>query len=243
MMCILLLLGQWQYISKEFWKENIIKLMFTAVIPIAIITNITKFIIKINSANQMLMSIALLMIATILLIKIKNIKQLLKACGSVLVGMAIFTIFELFTLCICKYTLKIDIMTSNLNPLNNFLIVMPERVLQYGILLFIYFKKNALVQINLLKTINQNKTLKNSIIINTIIEIIVMWLIFKFILIDNILKPLSFQAQEIIILLGLSLLIYLLISNWIHIIIIYPDEIYKYKKLKEEINYEKENDD
>jgi hypothetical protein len=241
-MCILLLLRQWQYISKEFWKENLIKVMLTAVIPIAIITNISKFIITINASNQMLMSIILFIAAIILLVKINNLKQFFQICGFTIMGTALFILAELFTLFICKYGLNIDIMTCNTNPFYNFIIVIPERIIEYGVLLFVYFKKNSLVQINISEIINQNKLLKHIIIIFTAIPIFLMWIMLKFVFIDNMLKALNFDGQLFVVIFGFSMIILLLLSTWIYIICIYPDEKYKYKKLKEEINYEKEHD-
>jgi hypothetical protein len=238
-MIMLVVLRQWQFLSKEFWKINFIKIMITSVLPIAIITNITKFIVKIDSGTQLLMSTILFIITISILINIKTIKQFFKTCGFIIISIALFILSELITAFICKYGLKIDIVSINLNPYLIFSIAIPERIIQYGCILFIFIKKNSLVQINLLNMIKQNILLRNIIVLFTTIDIIMIIIMLKYVFIENILYVLTFNQQLVIIIMGFSMIILFMLSMWIYIICIFPFEKYKQNQIKEEFFYEK----
>lgn len=242
-MCILIVLRQWQFLSKFFWQQNMIRVMIISVIPIAIITNILKFVIKIDDGSQLLISTTLFIIAVSILINVKTIKQFLKVCGFSLIGIALFILTELITAFILKYGLKIDMAHIPLDPLLIFLVAIPERILQYGVLLYIYIRQNSLIQINIINMIKQNKLLQSIIILFTTIDIFITILMLKYIFIENILHSLSLEQQMFIIIIGFSMIILSMLSMWIYVISIFPLEKYKQNKLREELHYEKSKHD
>lgn len=242
-MLVLFLLGRWELWSKEFVKENIKKIMFISVLPIAIITNLLKFLTPISDNIQLIISITVFAITIICLLQINKKREYIKIFGFVILALAIFMTTELITIFIATYGLKINILIFNKNPFFNFLIVIPERIMQYGFLLYIFLKKNSIMQINVSKIIIQNKLLRNMTILFTTIDMLIMGLMLEFIFFKNILSNLTFNQQLFIIIIGFTLIILLLLSVWIYAICIFPFEKYKQYTLKEEIEYEKTNDD
>lgn len=233
---ILILLGRYDYLDKDRWKDNVPKILLISVFPIAIISNINLEIIKISANMNLLINIVLFTIAISILHlhKIKNIKQILKVLLITMVGLMLFMLSEIITIVIVTYGLHASIESFNQSAILNFILFIPERLIQYGFLLYVIIKKNSLKQVIVSKLIIRNKPLKIIVIFLTMLDIGILCFSLKYLILNSVISFLQIKYQLFIIIVILSLVIINILTIWLIAICIYPKEKYLQQEKKEE---------
>lgn len=224
----LILLGRYDYISKENWKRNFFKVMTMSVIPLSLTFNILKYYLS-NDNVLVIINILLLSISISILYNIKNRKEYFKILMFSSLGFLIFMITQLITVFMVMYILKISSNSFNQSAIINFIIVLPERVLQYLMLSLIFLKQNGLTKVNLSKIILENSVLRFFTILFTVGDIVILMWMAKYIVYDKILDKIPLDGQ-IAISVGIMILVIIsLLSIWVIPMCIYPVEKYKQK--------------
>lgn len=228
-MIVLILLGRYDYISKEIWKCNLFKVMIVSVIPLSIIFNLLKYCLPNHSNILVVINILLLSISISILYRIKNKKEYFKVLMFTALGFLIFMITQLITIFMVMYILKMSPNSFNQSAIINFIIVLPERVLQYLMLSLIFLKQNGLTKVNLSKIILENSVLRFFTILFTVGDIAILMWMAKYIVFDKILEQIPLDGQ-IAISVGIMILVIIsLLSIWVIPMCIYPVEKYKQK--------------
>lgn len=237
---ILLLLGRYDFFAKEKYKKSFIKVMSVTTIPMAVVSNLMKMFIK-DENIILLVCIILFSLLISVLHKITSLKQYPKVLLYTFIAYVIFMITELITVFIAIYTLGLTPSDFNHSAIQNFVIAVPERLMQYGFLIFVFLKKNGASQVNISNIIEENKTLKKAILAITTVTFTILIAMVKLFVFDNILASLETKYQIFIIITTFSLAILIMLTIWILVICIYPSEKYKLKYTKENL-YEEEYD-
>ena len=159
-MLILFLLGRSDYFNKRKFKKNMPKIIIFSVLPIAIISNVILLQFNIPDGINLLINFILYSISAIILNKPKKVKQYIMTIVLSCSGILIFMIIEMITVIIITYGFHMSISQFNKSPFINFIAVIPERIIEYGFLTFIFIKVNSLKpNINVFKLIFKNKFL------------------------------------------------------------------------------------
>lgn len=228
-MIVLILLGRYDYISKEIWKRNLFKIIIVSAIPLSIIFNLLKYSFPNHSNILVVINILLLSISISILYGIKNKKEYFKILMFTALGFLIFMVTQLITIFIVMYILKMSPNSFNQSAIINFIIVLPERVLQYLMLSLIFLKQNGLTKVNLSKIILENSVLRFFTILFTVGDIVILMWMAKYIVYDKILDKIPLDGQ-IAMSVGIMILVIIsLLSIWVIPMCIYPVEKYKQK--------------
>jgi hypothetical protein len=231
------LLGKNRFWSKEHWKENLIKIMFFSVIPLAFIAGIIDYF-EINEFVKLLLGSSLTGLSLILICGVKNKKDFGKIIAFGVTAFIIFLVVDLINGIIIIFGAKVDISEFNTSPYLNFFIGMPERIGEYVYLTYKFITKNNLSQIEFNELITQNKQLRYILIGFSTISLIMLAVIIKFIFLSNILEPLRTRDELFITILCLSSVIFIMTVPWLIAMNIYSNEKYLKKHGKEESYYE-----
>lgn len=231
---ILILLGRWDFLEnldKIKLRGNLFKIMIISAIPMAIISDTIKYL-KVDDTISLFTGIILTSISIIILTEEKKIKIMFKILLITFLGFVIFCMTELFTLFISRYGLHINLDYINSYPMINFIMLIPERILQYGFLFIIYLKANSLSKINLFELIFKNRVIRNLTIIMTCVDMAILCWALKYLVFLNILKdtPVMFQLFNMVIVLSVAFINIMVI--WIASVYINSTEKYiqKYHK-------------
>jgi hypothetical protein len=230
-MLILILLGKYKYLSKENWKENLLKIMIISVIPMAIFSNFIIYLGTTLNSNfiegiKPIIGVTLTGLTIVGICGIKTKKELGKILLFTLVAFVLFFASEMITFMIVILGLHSDISKLNLTPFLNFVMFIPERLFQYGFLTYVVIKKNSLTQISLAKLVFKNKLLKNILIVVALGDLIIIFLFFRYIFVTNTLSILGFEGELFLVVTGLSLIIINVFALLLIAVSIYQKEKY-----------------
>ncbi|WP_297419006.1 hypothetical protein [Clostridium sp.] len=238
---ILILLKRFDCFEKENFFKSMIEIFLKFVIPIGIISNVMLLIFKISANINLLISMVTISISILILNldiikKSKNKKfAIIKIILFSILGMIIFTLTEIITLIICKYGFHTSIDDIiNKTVLLNFVITIPERIIQYGIVSFFIIKSNSLYpKLKMIDVVLKNRLLLCVSSMLLIIDIIIISLTYKYLFIMNVLKTIAISYQLFIIISILSLVLINMLTILLIAICIYPKEKYLQEFRKE----------
>lgn len=169
----LVLLGRFDLLDWRRWRRNI-KLLAIPIIPVALTINILRYIIlvpkPIMSISTLIMLILLITYITNKTDKIGKTK-IYQVVLFTLVGAFIIAIIETLYIPFYLYLTNLKMSEINLNIKYNFIISIPLRIFQLGILIYIICSKTYKIKFNQFLYIFKNKL---SIILTFIILIIII---------------------------------------------------------------------
>lgn len=216
----LILLGRYDYIDSFTIKKSIKKVFFIAVLPLAIISNYMLLEISLNLYFRSGINILILAMLVFILTRDKFRKVV---CCSV-ISYGIVLVIELLGMLILTNVFKFNLVTLNTNPWTNFVMTLPGRLVEFGIIYMIYLKKNAFISIKALKIWKENKMVRNFVIVSTFINIIMALFIYNNFVIKRYVEALTGEAQFYIVMLIFILFVLNIICPYILIFIIYTSE-------------------
>jgi hypothetical protein len=156
---------------------------------------------------------------------------------------------ELATMLFAKFVLGIDLEDYvNKSALNNIIITLPERIIQYGFLFSILYKKNSILNelkyIEILRRskqiINKNKMVSKILFVTRIIIIASFLIIARLIVYQHIMLSMPLKYQLIIILFLLIPLSIPVLTTAIAVSIL-KDQMYNEQFGKEVNHYDKQD--
>lgn len=231
---ILILLGRYDYLDKENWKQNIVKILLISVIPMAGFLNVCQYTymtLNVTWVGSLKDVLGIIIMAIAIKILCKDIK-ISKVLGMTLIAFVIFAVIQISLLSIIVYGLRTGISYFNQSPFLNFIITIPERLVQYGIIGFVIIKKNSLSpNVNLLKHMLKNKILKRILFVSSMVYLTMLIWIGKNFFVSGMLLPLDETAQVFIIIITLITVVGVPIAIWLITISIYQQEDYLRKKI------------
>lgn len=212
---IILLTGNYKFIS----KRNLIKTFFLGVLPIAIISNITIYIIEIPFLIRIPINIIMFCVAGMFLLKDEAKDKIV-----------IVTILCFCTMMLLEYILAIFYSEKsssssyyiNKNALSNFLITSPIRVAEYIIIYMLYIKSHY-KEFNILKSIEENRPLKRCLTFFMVVYMSIYLYIGKKIIIDDMLSLIPEDERMLVITFIIILLISSIAFPWLTLLNVYPN--------------------
>ncbi|MEF9952930.1 MAG: hypothetical protein RR840_02200 [Clostridium sp.] len=177
-------------------KGNILKILVKITLPIALIWGIISHTNDMNPFIKLFIGITLFTIIIYLNNQDRNIKDI---CFCVLTSVSILLILRLIGLIIAVYILRQDVLSStSCSGLNGYLL-MPERIMEFGILYIVYLSHNTDKTYNLVNTLKNNSHLRNTIKVIIIINIIISTVVLKYFIYGKQMLFISRDTQFMVI--------------------------------------------
>lgn len=226
---ILIIMERYDYVDKYNFKESFKKIMLIVVIPYALLSSFTLHVLDLSLYIRVGINIGLISLLVTILLWSKSIFKIIIAS---MIGLAIIIFVELLTGLIINYGFNINGSALNVSPWSNFVLTLPVRVIQFGLIYMLYLKKNAIVSINLYSIWRENPSFRKLLFVCTLINIVIGLFMYNKFTLNAYLEVLPIDVQLFIVIALFILIIINTIIPWVTIISIYPGEKYK-KSYKE----------
>lgn len=216
MLLILIDLKEDGLLSSHRWRKNIKRIMLVAVLPIAIASNAMMFIgstLHIQETADSVRNLVVLLMVIISTFQLQVGKTKKRTVFYAIIKVyVLMMVMELGTMFFAKYILNIDLQNYlNKSAINNFVITLPIRIIQYMIIFAIIYKKNSILNemkyFEILKKskelTNKNKLVSKILFYTRIVIIISFMLIARLIMYQQVFlaMPLGYQLMIITFLL------------------------------------------
>ncbi|KMT22915.1 hypothetical protein [Clostridium cylindrosporum] len=226
-------IGRYDLLDRYSIRKNLIKIMIVVVVPCVVIFSTNIFVLKLDMHLRVITNVTIFSILMLILLKSKDVKKV--TSFSLMVFVLIF-IQDIITFLIVVYLLKIDVSTLDFYPGVNFLITLPERIIQYGIVYFLYLKKNALVSVDVARLWRDNQFYRSSILIPASVNLIILIILYNYFVVKRSLVLLAENLQLMIVVIVLALVALNIMIPWITLMSVFPKEKYKHRiKESEEV--------
>lgn len=211
----LILLKRFDLLDIRVWRRNL-KWFAISVIPVALVSDLLRYVIKTGNDITSL-TVFILMMILICFVVLKNnymnenkIIISLKIFFYVSLSFIILGVIESAYTPLVLFLIKRSITYINNNILYNFLLSSPSRILEFTLCFQILIKNNNPIKVNLFEIIIKNKFLKITFFMMIFFINIFIIYFTKLIGYNLILKNLGFLEQFLITILSVSLPVILL---------------------------------
>ncbi|MCX7923404.1 MAG: hypothetical protein N3B21_15550 [Clostridia bacterium] len=228
----LILLRRFDLLRFNF--RNIIKLTIP-VLGGAILSNILITFYKGLDTYMLLIGVVTVTFLMSIAYKIIAVKDMLKMLVSVMLGFVVMSIIQFSYIPIIFYATNTNMNELDVLGLQSFILKIPERVVEFSLILYVLIKKGNYLKVNFIKTIAKSKTLTSATVLTIILNLVFICIMCKFIAFDKILANLSFTTQLIIIETILTFPILNLALLWVAVYHITSKESYERALTKERL--------
>jgi hypothetical protein len=190
------LLNKMEYI--KFRRENLLNIIIP-VIAVGIISNTIAFITPDDGLIRYLGSLTSMTFFICLFLRIKGFKSILLcflATGLMSIVMVIIQLLY-FPVVFSALGKTIDYFNEEIE--RSILLTLPERIIEYSIIVYAFLRKTSKIKIELYRTIKNNRSLRWTSTILIIINIAIMIFIYNIIVTKLVLKSLDIYLQFIIV--------------------------------------------
>lgn len=179
-------------------RKNVMRFM-VPVLSLALFSNIFRTFLDVKADIMPIISILILFVSTVIVYKVRNLKQLLTFFASFVFSYLVGSIIQL------SY-IPLLLNTTGIKPdeLNNYgylliLISLPERVIEYCILFYLYNIRTSLVKIKIFREIFSNRILSIITICVFVLNVAFVTVIGKLVFFNRILSCLDVAIQFLVI--------------------------------------------
>ncbi|MCX7921411.1 MAG: hypothetical protein N3B21_05225 [Clostridia bacterium] len=183
------------------------------VVGVAVISNILRYK-GVNINTVFLLSILILFLLILVTDKVNRRREVLRAFACLLLSISILQILELSYTPLIFYATNKTFSDFNNSIILNFIITIPERIVEFSLVIWLHKKRNDYPQINIFRKFLRSKSLMILTIIILIANTLYLFLACRLIGYDKILISLSISDQLAIIIGVLTFPILNLAALW-----------------------------
>lgn len=226
----LIVLGRYAYLDKYTISTMFKKVLFIVVIPGVLISTFTLYKLDVGVYLRVLIN---LIGFTILLMILTRELRFFRYLFSSTISYVLIIISESITGFILIYIFNINLYMENMNPIMNFWMSLPNRIIQYGFLYSIYLNINSVKSIKLFDMWFSNRIFRRLIYICLTFNMLIALFVYNKFAVEKCIETLSFETQLFIITVILIMFIYIMVIPWVSLYSVYPSEQFR-NKFREE---------
>gem|GEM_PF-6195345 len=204
-MFTLILLKQFDFLESKkeggnkFKKRDIFEISIP-VLLVAITSNVSRYY-GVDKDVVLLQSVFLLFLSILIVYKLWTLSGVIKVFISVIISVLILTIFEISYIPLVLYATHSEVKDFNNSVFMNFLLALPERLMESCLIAYFLLKKSTFLKANIIKPIINSKILSCISIGMLFFNIIIALVMGKLFIFDKLLAGMSLKVQLFIIIL------------------------------------------
>lgn len=218
---VLLILGRTEFIKL---KANNLPRFIACLIPAAFVPNFLRMLLPQVKDYMMLIGIVFIFTLIVLIYRITDIKEILRILIGTTLSIITVLIAQLTYAPLIMFGTGVDVNDVNNTPVLLFIWTLPERALEFSILLLVTLKKGMTAKINIFTVLSKNKLVASITLFLLTFNVAFLAIMGKLIFFDNILRGASLLNTVLII----SLVIMFPIMNISLLLVVIYSVYYRY---------------